>query len=391
MLLALEDNKLVGPIKGQKGICPLCKETVISKCGETNVHHWAHIKDLGCDSWSEPESFWHKSWKEAFPIDNREVVIEINNKKHFADIFTKDKVVIELQNSNISSEIIEIRESFYGERMLWLINGKRYRSRISINTSEYPIINSRFNNRNNISSYIPLSSNSINKLIESRKELIFHWAYPIRSWKNAKRPIFLDIGEDYILWIIKGIGTNYGKFKVFRLRDFFIKYGGNYKKYIELNKNERIENYENLVLDINKTIWSFKSSFLGYGTTLELAIKVYNRATEVTCLRKLRWDEPIIPNANNRGLYFLFCSKMDTPEQNGVYINYAIDSSIGSNIKNILFKEIEKELFTIDNNKWIVEFIATIPLKRDDLTLFAKPLNLHLHKFLSKDIIYLNH
>src|SRR5690606_384153 len=95
-------------------------------------HHWAHKKKEGCDSWSEPETHWHKSWKESFPIENREVVIEKYDKKHFADLYTCDDIIIELQNSSISSEMIKEREEFYGKKLLWVLNGGRFRDHIRI-------------------------------------------------------------------------------------------------------------------------------------------------------------------------------------------------------------------------------------------------------------------
>ena len=100
--------------------CPHCKSEVIAKCGSINVWHWAHI-DRDCDLWSEPESDWHKEWKEKVPLKNREVTI--NN--HRADILLAKGLVVELQNSSISVENIRERENFYGE-MVWLFNAQEF-------------------------------------------------------------------------------------------------------------------------------------------------------------------------------------------------------------------------------------------------------------------------
>ena len=102
MNIALKNNKRVEASPGQTASCPVCGDDVVSKCGQVKVWHWAH-KSADCDHWSEPESEWHKNWKNKFPIQWQEVVIG----KHRADIKTPSKV-IEIQASSISSsEIIE--------------------------------------------------------------------------------------------------------------------------------------------------------------------------------------------------------------------------------------------------------------------------------------------
>ena len=102
-----------------RAICPVCKNEVISKCGEIITWHWAH-KANDCDLWHENESDWHIGWKSRFPEECREVVIG----KHRADVKTS-KCVVELQSSSISSEEIREREIFYGD-MIWLINAREF-------------------------------------------------------------------------------------------------------------------------------------------------------------------------------------------------------------------------------------------------------------------------
>lgn len=107
-------------LKGGRGICPQCGSEVIAKCGSQKVWHWAHTV-LDCDHWTEPESFWHKSWKEIVPRENREITIGA----HRADIRLNSGLVVELQNSSISASEIKEREEFYNN-MIWIFNGTKF-------------------------------------------------------------------------------------------------------------------------------------------------------------------------------------------------------------------------------------------------------------------------
>ena len=121
------NHKKVEPKPNSYGKCPLCSGRVLSKCGEVNVWHWAHFKAENCDSWYEPESYWHLRWKMTFGKEHSEIVIKKEEKWHIADILTENDVIIELQNSPIQQNIIRKREEFYGERMIWVINGIHFK------------------------------------------------------------------------------------------------------------------------------------------------------------------------------------------------------------------------------------------------------------------------
>ncbi|WP_245441680.1 competence protein CoiA family protein [Rhizobium leguminosarum] len=34
---------------GARGLCPGCSSSVIAKCGEIRLHHWAHLSTMVCD------------------------------------------------------------------------------------------------------------------------------------------------------------------------------------------------------------------------------------------------------------------------------------------------------------------------------------------------------
>ena len=54
-----------------------------------------------------------------------------DGEKHLADIKTQDDLVIEFQNSSISTTTIEIREEFYGD-MIWVINAQEFKDNFKI-------------------------------------------------------------------------------------------------------------------------------------------------------------------------------------------------------------------------------------------------------------------
>lgn len=382
MLLALSENTLIAPKKNTTGICPLCSGVVISKCGEINIHHWAHKQKEECDSWSEPETYWHKSWKEAFPIENREVVMEKDGKRHFADIYTDSEVVIELQNSSISSQTILQRESFYGSRLLWIINGSKYRSRISFWSNEKIREIKERKNIQDLYSEISLSDDNINEFLATSKEFNFNWSYPIRSWRNSKRPVFLDIDEDYILWFYEGIGTNYGSFKVYSKKIFFEKYLGDYEKYKEINKRENLYNYKSIVDALENLAWSYKPEFTSYSYPPRTSLKINDNMSKKTVLNKVRPNELIIPNGNGRGVFFLFCYDIEDRNILSLFIDYAKSISIRNNILPLISYDEEKSIYTV-SDKWVLDYIASIPLNENDTIRLSN----HYSNYLNSNII----
>ena len=160
MIIALNnEGERINAIPNTKAICPGCKSVVVSKCGEINVWHWSHLKDADCDSWNEPESLWHKEWKEKYPKEIREVVIGC----HRADIKTK-RGVIELQSDTLQAEKIIEREEYYG-KMIWLLKGMDFQNNIN------------FREKGDI--------------------FTFRWKHPRKSWFSAKKSIFIDMEPMY--------------------------------------------------------------------------------------------------------------------------------------------------------------------------------------------------
>ncbi|CAN7355149.1 competence protein CoiA family protein [Phyllobacterium sp. LjRoot231] len=110
-----------------RGQCPCCNAEVVAKCGTRKVWHWAHVSIRNCDHWWEPETEWHRAWKNEFPVQCQEVrQTTPDGELHIADVRTEEGTVLEFQHSNISPSERMSREHFYG-RMVWVVDGNRLR------------------------------------------------------------------------------------------------------------------------------------------------------------------------------------------------------------------------------------------------------------------------
>lgn len=151
---------------GKKGYCEGCNEKVVAKCGEIKIWHWAHEPNSECPYSTHPETYWHRRWKEYYPINCREVII--NNKR--ADIKTDNGLVIELQNSSISSQEIQLREQTY-KNMVWIINGEHFDDNFDIR--------------------------------EKEGYYTFRWKWPRKTWSYANSPVYIDFHGKYLFLIKK--------------------------------------------------------------------------------------------------------------------------------------------------------------------------------------------
>jgi hypothetical protein len=126
MHFALIDGQLTEAMPGLKGHCPGCAAPMVAKCGELRMHHWAHQNRPVCDDWWEPETVWHRQWKNQFPESWQENFLtdELTGEKHIADVLTDYGFVLEFQHSHITPEERRSRENFY-KNMVWVIDGTR--------------------------------------------------------------------------------------------------------------------------------------------------------------------------------------------------------------------------------------------------------------------------
>lgn len=198
MLIAIQDGKRTRPLEtGQRATCPQCNSEVLSKCGQINIWHWAHIGLVSCDPWSEHESEWHLNWKKEVPED----WIEITIGCHRADIRTPSGLVVELQHSSICVDDIEEREEFYG-KMVWI----------------FDVADAAFEDEDNDPRLDLRQKDATNYRS-------FRWKHAKKHIGFAQRPVFLDLGNGYMFLLKKmytkapvgGWGFLYRKEKVIRL------------------------------------------------------------------------------------------------------------------------------------------------------------------------------
>lgn len=259
MFWANVNNEKSEPTPKAFGTCPLCNGKVHSKCGDINEWHWAHYKAENCDSWYEPESYWHLDWKMTFGIECAEQVIKKNGILHRADVLTNKNVIIELQNSPIQKSVISQREEFYGEKMLWVINGIHFKNNFKIYAPDDSY--NRWTSKHNQS-----------KSIKGKKA--FEWNYARKSWSEVNRHIFIDFGTETLFWVRSGMGTKNGSGFLVSKKDFINKYGGDfeyYQKQFELRR--LIEEEKNR--EIKKKMEEEKHKRIGEG--YRMILRSYNR------------------------------------------------------------------------------------------------------------------
>ncbi len=160
-----------------RGRCPACEGTVIAKCGDINVHHWAH-ESRDCDPWAEGETHWHRQWKELFPEDCREVTLRHGEHLHRADVKRGNRV-IEFQHSPLSLGDITDRETFYHRILLhnmsWVVDASGFESNIE------------FYRRGSLSG--PWHT--------------FRWKWARKAWAHTMCDLYLDLDGVALFWVRK--------------------------------------------------------------------------------------------------------------------------------------------------------------------------------------------
>ncbi|MCT2541086.1 competence protein CoiA [Sedimentimonas flavescens] len=126
MLTADVNGSRCRPLPGAVGSCPFCNSEMIPRCGEVRVHHWAHKSKADCDPWWEPETDWHRNWKNEFPLRWQEYLFtdHATGERHIADVHTLAGLTVEFQHSHLEPNERRARETFY-KNMLWIVDGSR--------------------------------------------------------------------------------------------------------------------------------------------------------------------------------------------------------------------------------------------------------------------------
>lgn len=211
----------IRPKKGIVGNCTGCGNLMIAKCGEINIHHWAHAAKIDCDTWWENETPWHRNWKDQFPERYREIVcFDANSTEHHrADIVTKTGVTIEFQNSPLNLVDVGKREKFY-PKLIWVLNGLKFKGftiSFAIPDPNHGALKNFEITQDHVPKYFPsdqrfwpkrmkdiysLHNPHLNKIKMSPWHDSFVWKNIHKVWLNATSPVLVDLGG-YFLYLIK--------------------------------------------------------------------------------------------------------------------------------------------------------------------------------------------
>jgi competence protein CoiA len=188
-------------------LCPVCDAVVIARCGDKNIHHWAHKRKNECPHWWENETQWHRDWKNHFPIDWQEVVhTSKTGEKHIADIKTPNGLVVEFQHSNIKPEEILARNNFY-KNIIWIVDGTR------------------------------------RKTDEKKFEEALEWKFwnssrLLKDWSSIQKPVFFDFGKPKLYGILDGWIITYEKKNfILEVKEGLIN--DSFTRYINMGKEKR--------------------------------------------------------------------------------------------------------------------------------------------------------
>jgi competence protein CoiA len=195
-----EDNKIEAS-PGATGTCYGCKSQLVAKCGTQNIWHWAHKGRGRCDPWWEPETRWHRSWKDRFPKSWQEFFFRgYDGEMHFADVRIPSGVVIEFQHSYIEERERRAREQFYGN-LIWVVDGTRLkRDRLTF-----------------------LSGMSANRgLCGDPEQLVFNGSGRkiTKRWADSECFVCLDFDDDD-LWCVSPYKSNWQFFATCVSKDEF--------------------------------------------------------------------------------------------------------------------------------------------------------------------------
>jgi competence protein CoiA len=155
--------------------CHFCGNAMIAKCGQLRVWHWAHRGTRTCDHWWEPETEWHRAWKNLFPEGCQEIIhTSKDGEKHIADVKTEHGVVLEFQHSSLSRDERESREVFY-QKMVWVVDGRRRaRDRTQFFAS--------------LGAAIVVNRESLLVSVPSNEGAL------LRDWQASRVPVYFDFG-----------------------------------------------------------------------------------------------------------------------------------------------------------------------------------------------------
>jgi len=216
MKYALVNGERQEAQSGISGTCPSCERTMVAKCGEIKIHHWAHLGKRTCDPWWENETEWHRGWKGHFPTAWQEVVhFSESGEKHIADVKTDQGWTLEFQHSYLSSEERRARDNFYG-KLVWVVDGTRRKR----DATQFLALLNRGS---------AVGSNGLVRKVDPNNSAL------LQEWASGDAPVFFDFGEQSRLWWLLPKSPN-------GVRDYIAAFSR--PNFIELHLRDTKENQE---------------------------------------------------------------------------------------------------------------------------------------------------
>lgn len=125
MRFALVNGVKTEAEKGLTGVCQGCAQPMTPVCGIKKAKHWRHKVDCECDRWWENETEWHRNWKNCFPKEWQEIRHRdsSSNEWHISDVRTNQGHFLEFQHSYLKPDERAARNSFYAEKLVWIVDG----------------------------------------------------------------------------------------------------------------------------------------------------------------------------------------------------------------------------------------------------------------------------
>jgi len=131
MIVALDKDfnriHIENAVAKQECYCPSCGERLFQRKGQLRRHHFAHMPGHVCtDTWASQYdmSDWHYEWQNSFPKQNQEVLLQLGETKHRADVLI-GRTVTEFQHTNMSAKTFSDRNAFYfnlGYKVIWVFD-----------------------------------------------------------------------------------------------------------------------------------------------------------------------------------------------------------------------------------------------------------------------------
>lgn len=306
-----------------------------------------------------------------------------NEEKHIADIRTDSGLIVEFQNSSISSTTIQVRETFY-ENMIWLINSEIFKDNFSIQSLVKSKLRENEHRFNSYFSYNKTTEDSLkdydNKIRELNQDI--KSAISEINWQQNKYDDLKNYLADIEKSVVEILSSKYiygglGDFK----SELIMQLNKCKTDFNELDKNKtdvtnlidtinnlpnsKIANFENLknVSFSQVSAKSFQKCKLVYTDTIN---SFFPKVIPINSESNFRWysNQPdkfslMIDLNDDLKKLNLKLDTIEEKEKNLIKLMEELSLNLKSELKNWLNEQIKQKKILLEN----------LANKRDDLTI----------------------